>query len=72
MTYFPELLRHRPEDTVIIGDIDAWIAVLESGSMAEHWEELCTETQRWLASDDIMSHYAHNGSPMTGRPASVA
>ncbi|MBM3225975.1 MAG: hypothetical protein FJZ47_19565 [Candidatus Tectomicrobia bacterium] len=39
MAYLPAELAINPEDTAVIGDVDAFIAYLESGQAMRDWHE---------------------------------
>lgn len=46
---FPAELIDEPNDTAVIGDLEAFMAYLESGQAWHDWQELCTTAHREFA-----------------------
>ena len=55
--HLPTELFDEPDDTVIIGDLDAFMAYLESGQAWHDWHEMCATANQEI--DRYIRAHAH-------------
>lgn len=44
----PTELERVPEETTVVGDIDAIISYIESGKCVADWDYLCDRATKWI------------------------
>jgi hypothetical protein len=64
--YMPIEIQEMPADTTVMGDIDAFIAYIESGQALNEWQK-CHAKARQEIERDLRSHHRLGRHPMDSR-----